>query len=338
MAFFQNAITLAPSYLSSFLQPDLGQTQFQPNSAFNDFLGKAAKDGEAFILPTRFIVLFENPWLENKFNFVATGMSNRLTMRCYTANVPQRFFATHERIISGPKRMIPYTTQYDELSLQFYCGQDLAELNFFQDWMDGIINPVSREASYYDDYAKHSKITILFVHNSLKTMEGIIKAFRNGNLSGIRFLEAYPRTMSINGGPLEWASKSSPLFVNITFGTREFVNIRTYDAELDRQLKELEKLNMTQQGVDNLLKQSGEKNAAVDGEVINKSRKMSAAKEGLLAARREHEEYMKKPVIATTTDQFGNTLEFVDTRELGANVAKNGAVYPPSGQPISLIR
>lgn len=266
MAFFQNAITLAPSYLSSFLQPDLGQTQFQPNSAFNDFLGKAAKDGEAFILPTRFIVLFENPWLENKFNFVATGMSNRLTMRCYTANVPQRFFATHERIISGPKRMIPYTTQYDELSLQFYCGQDLAELNFFQDWMDGIINPVSREASYYDDYAKHSKITILFVHNSLKTMEGIIKAFRNGNLSGIRFLEAYPRTMSINGGPLEWASKSSPLFVNITFGTREFVNIRTYDAELDKQMKRLEQSDLTN-GIDDLLERSDEQNVATNGTV-----------------------------------------------------------------------
>lgn len=309
MAFFQNAITLAPSYLSSFLQPDLGQTQFQPNSAYNEFLGKAAKDGEAFILPTRFIVLFENPWLDSKFNFVATGMSNRLTLRCYTANVPTRFFATHERIISGPKRMLPYSTQYEELSLQFYCGQDLAELNFFQDWMDGIINPVSREASYYDDYAKHSKITILFVHNSLKSMEGIIKAFRNGNLSGIRFLEAYPRTMSINGGPLEWASKSSPLFVNITFGTREFVNIRTYDAELDKQLKRLEQSDLTN-SIDDLLERSGEQNAAVNGTTMNKQK---------MTYEEEKQKLLQQPGVSSVYQVGGRTY-----------IVQNGRIQPAS--------
>ena len=160
MSVFQNALILAPSYLSSFFPPDVGETRFQPNSAYNEFLSKAGQDGQAFILPSRFLVLIENPWLEEKFNFVSTGMSDRLSLRCFTANIPNRFFATHERDIAGPKRNIPYTTQYDELSLQFYCGQDLGELNLFQDWMDSILNPITRYASFYDDYAKNSKINI----------------------------------------------------------------------------------------------------------------------------------------------------------------------------------
>lgn len=337
MTTFQNALTLAPSYLSSFLQPDLGQTRFQPNSAYNQFLGEASKNGQSFILPNRYIAFFENPWLDEKYNFTAGGLSNRLTFRAFTANIPNRFLATHDRVISGPKRAIPYTTQYDELSMQFYCGQDLAELNLFQDWMDGILNPVTRYASYYDDYAKNSRITIVFVHNSLVSLDGIVKAYRNGNLSGIRFLEAYPRIISINGGPLEWASKTSPMFVNITFGTREFVNIRTYDAELGKQLKMLQESEPVS-SEKQLLQKSGEENAAASGKVIGKSNISPEQDEKILEARKRHEEYMKKPVIATTTDQFGNTLELRDTRELGSNVAKNGTVYPPSGQSISLIR
>lgn len=272
MSFFQNALILAPSYLSSFLQPDLGETRFQPNSAFNEFLGNAARDGQAFILPNRFLVLIENPWLEEKFNFVNSGMSNRLSLRCYTANVPTKSFQTHERDIAGPKRLIPYTTSFDsDLALQFYCGQDLAELNFFQDWMDHIVNPVSRYASFYDDYAKNSKITILFLHNSLKSTEGIMKAYRNGNLSGIRCLETYPKTMQVNGGPLEWASKTAPLFVTINFGTREFVNIKTYDAELDKQLKRLEQSDLTN-SLDDLLAQTDEQNLAFGGSVLQVDR------------------------------------------------------------------
>lgn len=205
--------------------------------------------------------------------------------------------------------MLPYATQYEELSLQFYCGQDLAELNFFQDWMDGIINPVSREASYYDDYAKHSKITILFVHNSLKSMEGIIKAFRNGNLSGIRFLEAYPRTMSINGGPLEWASKSSPLFVNITFGTREFVNIRTYDAELDKQLKRLEQSDLTN-SIDDLLERSGEQNAAVNGTTMNKQK---------MTYEEEKQKLLQQPGVSSVYQVGGRTY-----------IVQNGRIQPAS--------
>jgi hypothetical protein len=312
MSVFQNALILAPSYLSSFFPPDVGETRFQPNSAYNEFLSKAGQDGHAFILPNRFLVLIENPWLEEKFNFVSTGMSSRLSLRCYTANVPSKAFQTHERDIAGPKRLIPYTTSFDsDLSLQFYCGQDLGELNFFQDWMDSIINPVSRYAAFYDDYAKNSKITILFLHNSLKSTEGIMKAYRNGNLSGIRFLEAYPKTMSINGGPLEWAAgKNSPLFAQVFFGTREFVNIRTYDAELDKQMKRLEQSDLTN-SLDDLLARTEDQNLAFGGAVLQK-------------------ELLKPTISADGMGMGSRNILPAQTTESFGNVASDGAVISTS--------
>jgi hypothetical protein len=265
MSVFQNALTLAPSFYSSFFPPDVGQTQFQPNSAYNQFLGDAGSNG--FLLPNRFIAIFENPWLDEKFQFSKRNINTRLSLRCFTVHVPQRYFSTHDRDIAGPKRKIPYNTDYDELSMQFYCGPDLMEVNLFQDWMDGILNPVTRHASFYDDYAKNSKITLLFVHNSLKTIDGIMYAYRAGNLSGIRFLEVYPRVISINGGPLEWASKSTPLFITVTFGSREFVNIKTYDAEMEKQLKRLQQSDLTN-SLDDMIEQTEAQNMAFGGSVV----------------------------------------------------------------------
>jgi hypothetical protein len=165
--------------------------------------------------------------------------------------------------------------------------------------MDSILNPITRYASFYDDYAKNSKITLLFLHNSLKSREGIMKAYRNGNLSGIRFLEAYPRVMSVNGGPMEWASKNSPLFVNITFGTREFVNIRTYDAELDKQLKRLEQSDLTN-SLDDLLERTEEQNLAFGGAVLQKEiLKPTISADGMGMGSRNI-------LPAQTTESFGN--------------------------------
>lgn len=267
MAVFQNALILAPSYLSSFFSPDLGQTEFQPNSAYTQTLGEYGKNG--FILPNRFLAIFENPWLDEKFQFSARNFNTRLTLRCFTANVPSKYFSTHERDIAGPKRFIPYTTTYDELSMQFYCGQDMEELHFFQQWMDGILNPVTRYASYYDDYAKSSSITLLFMHNSLKSVQGMMSAYGSGNLTGIRFREVYPRVLSVNGGVVEWAQKTSPMFVNVTFGAREYVNIRTYDKEVQKQLERLNQSDLTN-GLDDLLEQTEEQNAAFGGSVLQK--------------------------------------------------------------------
>ena len=264
MSVFQNALTLAPSYLSSFLQPNLGATNIQPNSAYTEFVGQASRLG--YQISNRFIVMFENPWLDEKIQFVRRKLDTRLSLQCYTANIPTRYFSTHERNIAGPKRFIPYTTTYDELSLQFYCSQDMFELNLFQGWMDGILNPVTRYAAYYDDYAKDSKITLLFVPNNVGKMEDLMSAYSNKTISGIRFLEAYPRAMSINGGPVEWAPKTQPLLMNVTFGTREFVNLRTYDQEVQRQLERLNQSDLTN-GLDDLLSRSQGQNAAFNGSV-----------------------------------------------------------------------
>lgn len=231
---------------------------------FKEFVGEINQ--KSLFNPSRFIVLFENPWLDTKIKMTRRNLNTRLSLRCFTANLPSRFFQTHERDIAGPLRKIPFSTQYDELSLQFYCGQDLFELNFFQGWMDSILNPVTRYASYYDDYAKNSRISVLFLKNSISKP---IKELDYYGPSGVRFIEAYPRVISINGGPVEWAPKTQPFFITVTFGCREFVNVQTYDDEYKRQLEKLNKSDF-QNSLDDLIERSGGEATAYSGTTSRK--------------------------------------------------------------------
>jgi hypothetical protein len=155
-------------------------------------------------------------------------------------------------------------------------------------------------------------------------MEDLISAYSNKTISGIRFLEAYPRAMSINGGPVEWAPKNQPLLMNVTFGTREFVNLRTYDQEVQRQLERLNQSDLTN-GLDDLLSRSQGQNAAFNGSVslgqieseedplfVNPYADQEALEE---EQRRKDEEFR----------EFNRRL-FAKDKERDKNVASNGAV------------
>ncbi len=242
MTTFQTALTLFPSYLSSFFPPDVGKTQFNQTSAYGDFLSNAGTNGFAFSY--RFLAFIESPWLDENFAFRSSQMDKRMTLRACSVNVPGKYFSTLDRDIAGPKRRIPYTATFDdELTLQFYCSTDMAEFGFMQKWMDGIIDPVTRYVSYYDDFAKNTKITLVFVPNTMKTMDQMMNAYQSNKLRGIRFTEVYPRSMNVNGGTVEWGSNNKPMFTNVSFAFREAVDITTYDQNVSNALRALAAIN-----------------------------------------------------------------------------------------------
>lgn len=59
-------------------------------------------------------------------------------------NVPQRALVTYEtgqpRSLWGTKRKIPIQHEFDEITMSFVLYQDFAEKNFFDSWMDKIVN------------------------------------------------------------------------------------------------------------------------------------------------------------------------------------------------------
>ena len=241
MSTIETALTLFPSFNSSFFPPNVGKTQFNQTSLYGDFLSDAGTKG--FALSQRFLVFIESPWLDENFAFRASQMDRQLTLRAFSVNVPSKIFSTLDRDIGGPKRTIPYTTTFDDtLTIQFYCSTDMAEFGFMQKWLDGIIHPVTRYVSFYDDFAKNSKITLIFIPNSMKTMEEVMSAYQANKLRGIRYTEIYPRSMTINS-TIEWTVSGNPMFTSVSFGFREAVDITTYDQKVSDALRALNSIN-----------------------------------------------------------------------------------------------
>lgn len=236
--FMENALSLAPSFKSSLFPPDVGKTQFNAKTMFGDFLSKSAIGGMG--QSQRFILYIESPWLDEKLDFRRYDFDKEMMLRAFSVNVPSKYMSTLDRDIGGPKRKIPYTTTFDDdLTIQFYNGPWNPEYAFMQKWVDSIIDPVTRYVSFYDDYAKHTKITLLFVPNNVKTMSGLIDWYESKQMEGIRFTEVYPRSINVNGGTLEWGPNGKPSFTNVSFAFREAVDLRTYDDRVTEALKAL---------------------------------------------------------------------------------------------------
>lgn len=97
------------------------------------------------------------------------------SFRCETAEFPGRTLATFDDAIgAGPALKLPYDVTYNDISLTIICSEDLAEREFFESWIDKIIQPANSSGAgliaYYDDYAYGNKLTVTQIDSSGKTL------------------------------------------------------------------------------------------------------------------------------------------------------------------------
>ena len=77
------------------------------------------------------------------------GATDQLGFRinCYQAQIPGSNLATTDK--DSGFRSAAYHKIYADIILGFYCSTDMKELQFFQNWIDMIINPVTNRKGYY---------------------------------------------------------------------------------------------------------------------------------------------------------------------------------------------
>lgn len=78
--------------------------------------------------------------------------ADRLAFFCDRAELPGRAFNASQVRNYGPFFKMPYQTQYQDMMLEFYVGQDLKEKKFFDAWFAAIEDPITRNFSYYNNY------------------------------------------------------------------------------------------------------------------------------------------------------------------------------------------
>ena len=88
---------------------------------------------------------------------VAVNKQRDYQMRCFQAQIPGHNIATTDKDIGF--RSIAYQRIYSDVILGFYVAADLAELEFWQGWIDSIIDKRTNHHKYYDKYKGEIAIT-----------------------------------------------------------------------------------------------------------------------------------------------------------------------------------
>jgi hypothetical protein len=137
----------------------------------------------------------------------------------------------------GPKRAIAKNVQYDEVTLEFYTSINYEERLFFEAWQNSIVDPISHNVGYYDDYATPCMITITPL---TKTFIAALSNFKPsgdpgrdrqelrkslGDTSGfssyqVQMYEVWPKTIAAT--PLSYDAVNQIVKTSVTFTYRNY--------------------------------------------------------------------------------------------------------------------
>ena len=140
--------------------------------------------------PSRFEVTIGAPFGGPKtYNDIS---SDKLILRCETAELPSRTYATAEQKFgSNPIEKFPYQVQFNDLNLTFIVDDDMLAKYFFDGWLEAVIPSSNYNPSYKDTYS----CTINIRQYNKYHEESY----------GVDLFEAYP--ISVNQLDLDWSAE-----------------------------------------------------------------------------------------------------------------------------------
>lgn len=98
-------------------------------------------------------------------------------VNCYQAQIPGSNIATTDKDTGF--RSAAYHKLYADTILGFYCSQNMQELNFFQGWVDRIVDPVTNRKGYYSTDTKAS-LTEDIGYTTTVTIEQLSRLSKTG--------------------------------------------------------------------------------------------------------------------------------------------------------------
>lgn len=219
--------------LTSLLTDSVQQTKNSTPSFIDQQIQQARQVGWA--KPNRYLILiFPNKNVQDAIDMRLIQDTARLATTCKSVNMnEQTWFTTEQQdITAGSSRIFPYrrnTNNTNGVKLQFNCGSDMFEKEFFENWLRYIQNPVTKRWRYYDNYAKGSEMYLLLLPNHVANFNQAAGALFSGNtakITGYRFTEVYPYSIGMNGGALNYQTANEPLYMDIGLMYHDMVQLR----------------------------------------------------------------------------------------------------------------
>jgi hypothetical protein len=153
------------------------------------------------------VVITAPPCCRGATKFLLAG-DRLVSLFCDQASLPQSRIRTSQQQIFGPPSFHPQSAEYggDNFSLQFFLDADMTIKNFFDTWVDGIVNRSTGEVYFQDNYLCQG-LTVTQLNQA------------NTPVYRIKFEDLFP--IAVNPVQLDY-SMGSVNKLNVTFSYRRW--------------------------------------------------------------------------------------------------------------------
>lgn len=156
-------------------------------STINDFIASIQADG--LMTNNRYYVEFAlPPGLESQ---VQRGRLEIVQMYCDSVQLPGMSISTSQARVYGELREMPYDRLFDNINLTFYVDTSMDTKILFDDWINSIQDPATRQFNYYKEY-----VTDVMIYTLDKEDK---ETYR------VKLFECYPK--SIGAIQMDYSSK-----------------------------------------------------------------------------------------------------------------------------------
>ena len=165
--------------------------------------------------------------------------ARRISFRCDSISIPGRNLRTQMNgNIYGPPHEVVQGQTFAPVEATFYCGSDLAERYFFEEWQKVTYNPNTYDINYYKEYVGSVDIYQLNEQDE--------------RTYGVRLEETFPKTVAAIA--YGHGSNNTINKVSVEFAYRYFRNLATEKdrKSLDNTLQDVLKNSVLRQVQSNL--------------------------------------------------------------------------------------
>jgi hypothetical protein len=176
------------------------------NSSISTFVSEISKRG--FLRANRYVLSF--PELPQSVSGGAGSAIADLSYRVSDFTLPGKSVATTETKIYGPVRQAPYATTYDQVTFSLLLSEGLTEREFFERWMNLIVDYTSHKIEYSTNYNSKMLLEVYNDGNTITQAYNFIDAFPMA-LGDVAFAYANeePATCQITMSYLKYISTTS---------------------------------------------------------------------------------------------------------------------------------
>ena len=141
-------------------------------------------------------------------------IGREIGLMCEAVTLPDRTINTNPYRHYGPTYNFPSIAQYADINMTFIGDKFLRLRQFFETWQNLVIDPVTNNTGYYDDFVAPVDI---FQLGSFDTLND-----RDSATYGVRMFGCYPT--AIGTVDYNYGTKNDYVKINVTFTYRYWLN------------------------------------------------------------------------------------------------------------------